>query len=228
MRKLSTFAMSKKLIEELELKDNVTLVGAAGFSKTLLSRSLILTDDLVAADGGANFLPKHLVPKYILGDLDSIASPEKWVEKGSKLIKINDQDSTDFDKCISAIKSKKIIALGFMEQRLDHFLAVCNSLVRHKRLIFLVGKRDIIFHLPNEFSIKLPIHSRVSLFPFKEINTVKAVGLKYPVEDTIFSPIGKIGTSNVSTSENIKISYKGSGMLGIFSSRHLDIFYNSM
>ena len=182
----------------------------------------------MAADGGANFLPTRLVPKYILGDLDSIVSPELWVGKGSKLIKINDQDSTDFDKCISAIKSKKIIALGFMDQRLDHFLAVCSSLVRHRRLIFLVGKRDIIFHLPNEFSIKLPIHSRVSLFPFKEINTVKAVGLKYPVEDTIFSPIGKIGTSNVSTSENIKISYKGSGMLGIFSSRHLDIFYNSM
>ena len=220
--------MSKQLIEALELKDNVTLVGAAGFSKTLLSRSLILTEDLVAADGGANFLPTHIVPKYILGDLDSIKFPEKWVIKGSKLIKINDQDTTDFDKCISAIKSKKIVALGFTDQRLDHFLAVCTSLVRHKRLIFLVGKRDIIFHLPNDFSIKLPIHSRVSLFPFKEINTVEAVGLKYPVEDTIFSPIGKIGTSNVSTRENIKISYKGSGMLGIFSSRHLDIFYNSM
>ena len=228
MQKFGTFAMSKKLIEPLELTENVTLVGGAGFSKSLLLQSLILTDDLVAADGGANFLPTRLVPKYILGDLDSIVSPDLWVAKGSKLIKINDQDSTDFEKCISAIKSKKIIALGFMDQRLDHFLAVCSSLVRHRRLIFLVGKRDIIFHLPNEFSIKLPIHSRVSLFPFKEINTVKAVGLKYPVEDTIFSPIGKIGTSNVSTSENIKISYKGSGMLGIFSSRHLDIFYNSM
>lgn len=215
------------MIETLLLKDNVTLVGGAGFSKTLLSRSLTLTEDLVAADGGANFLPKHLVPKYIIGDLDSIVSPAKWVGKGSKLIKINDQDSTDFDKCISAIKSKKIIALGFMDQRLDHFLAVCASIVRHKRLIFLVGQRDIIFHLPNDFCIKLPINSRVSLFPFKEINTVEAVGLKYPVEDTIFSPIGKIGTSNVSTGENIRISYKGSGMLGIFSNRHLDIFYNS-
>ena len=80
--------MSKKFIEALDLKDNVTLVGAAGFSKTLLSQSLVLTEDLVAADGGANFLPTHLVPKYILGDLDSIASPEKWVGKGSKLIKI--------------------------------------------------------------------------------------------------------------------------------------------
>ena len=215
------------MIETLLLKDNVTLVGGAGFSKTLLSRSLTLTEDLVAADGGANFLPKHLVPKYIIGDLDSIVSPAKWVGKGSKLIKINDQDSTDFDKCISAIKSKKIIALGFMDQRLVHFLAVCTSIVRHKRLIFLVGQRDIIFHLPNDFCIKLPINSRVSLFPFKEINTVEAVGLKYPVEDTIFSPIGKIGTSNVSTGENIRISYKGSGMLGIFSNRHLDIFYNS-
>ena len=220
--------MSNKLIEALELGDNVTLVGGAGFSKTLLSESLILADDLVAADGGANFLPTQSVPKYIIGDLDSIVSPEKWVERGSKLVRINNQDSTDFDKCISAIKSKKIIALGFMDQRLDHFLAACNSLVRCKRQIFLIGKRDIIFHLPNEFSIKLPINSRVSLFPFEDIKNVQAVGLKYPVEDVSFSPIGKIGTSNVSTSENIKISYKGSGMLGIFSSRYLDIFYNSM
>ena len=220
--------MSNKLIKTLELKDAVTLVGGAGFSKGLLSRSLVLAEDIVAADGGANFLPACSVPKYILGDLDSIVSPEKWIEKGSELIKMSDQDSTDFDKCMSVIKSKKIIALGFMDQRLDHFLAACNSLVRCKRQIFLIGKRDIIFHLPNEFSTKLPINSRVSLFPLKEIKKVEAVGLKYPVEDIIFSPVGTIGTSNVSTTENIRISYVGSGMLGIFSSRHLDIFYNSM
>ena len=220
--------MSNKWIKPLELDENVTLVGGAGFSKNLLLRSLALTEDLVAADGGANFLPVCSVPKYILGDLDSIVSPEKWTEKGSKLIKMCDQDSTDFDKCISVIKSKKIIALGFMDQRLDHFLAVCSSLVKLRRCIFMVGKRDVIFHMPNDFSIKLPINSRVSLFPLNEIKTVQAVGLKYPVENLNFSPMGKIGTSNISTSENIRISYQGSGMLGIFSSRHLDIFYNSI
>ena len=220
--------MSKKLEKRLDLRDDVTLVGGAGFSKTLLSKSLPLTDDLVAADGGANFLPTHTVPKYIIGDLDSIRFPEKWVEKGSELIKIEDQDSTDFDKCTSLIRSKKIIALGFMEQRLDHFLAVCSSLVKNRRLIFVVGKRDVMFHLPNDLSVKLPINSRVSLFPLNEIKTVEAVGLKYPVEKLQFSPMDKIGTSNVSTRENIRISYDGSGMLGIFSSRHLDILYNSM
>ena len=220
--------MSNKFIKTLQLKDAVTLVGGAGFSKDLLSKSLVLAEDIVAADGGANFLPACSVPKYIIGDLDSIVSPEKWIEKGSKLIKMSDQDSTDFDKCISVIDSKKIIALGFMDQRLDHFLAVCSSLVKSRRLIFVVGKRDVIFHLPNDLSIKLPINSRVSLFPLNEIKTVEAVGLKYPVENLKFSPMGKIGTSNISTSENIRISYQGSGMLGIFSSRHLDIFYNSM
>ena len=220
--------MSKKFEKRLELGDAVTLVGGAGFSKTLLSKSLALTDDLVAADGGANFLPTHTVPKYIIGDLDSVRSQDKWVGKGSELIKIKDQDSTDFDKCISLIKSKKIIALGFMDERQDHFLAVCSSLVKCNRRILLVGKRDIIFHLPNELTIKLPVNSRVSLFPFKEIRTVEAAGLKYPVESIVFSPVGTIGTSNVSTRENIRISYDGSGMLGIFSSRHLDILYNSM
>ena len=162
--------MSKKFEKRLELGDAVTLVGGAGFSKTLLSKSLALTNDLIAADGGANFLPTHTVPKYIIGDLDSIRSPEKWVGKGSELIKIEDQDSTDFDKCTSLIKSKKIIALGFMDQRLDHFLAVCSSLVKNRRVIFVVGKRDVIFHLPNDLSIKLPVNSRVSLFPLKEIS----------------------------------------------------------
>ena len=99
--------MSNELIEELELGDDVTLVGGAGFSKTLLSESLILASDLVAADGGANFLPAQSVPKYIIGDLDSVVFSKKWVEKGSKLVRIDDQNTTDFDKCISAIKSKK-------------------------------------------------------------------------------------------------------------------------
>ena len=71
-------------------------------------------------------------------------------------------------------------------------------------------------------------NSRVSLFPLNEIKTVQAVGLKYPVENLNFSPMDKIGTSNISISENIRISYQGAGMLGIFSSRHLDIFYNSL
>ena len=83
--------MSKKFEKILELGDAVTLVGGAGFSKTLLSKSLAITDDLVAADGGANFLPTHTVPKYIIGDLDSIRSPEKWVGKGSELINIKTQ-----------------------------------------------------------------------------------------------------------------------------------------
>ena len=81
--------MSNELIKTLELKDAVTLVGGAGFSKDLLSRSLVLAEDIVAADGGANFLPACIIPKYIVGDLDSIVSPEKWIEKGSKLIKIS-------------------------------------------------------------------------------------------------------------------------------------------
>ena len=57
--------MSKKLEKRLELGDAVTLVGGAGFSKTLLSKSLALTNVRVAADGGANFLPTHTVRKYI-------------------------------------------------------------------------------------------------------------------------------------------------------------------
>ena len=66
--------MSKKLEKRLDLRGDVTLVGGAGFSKTLLSKSLSLTNDLIAADGGANFLPTHTAVSYTHLTLPTICS----------------------------------------------------------------------------------------------------------------------------------------------------------
>ena len=201
----------------------VTLLGGAGFSEDELKKSLRLAPELVAADGGANFLRhgKH-IPAYILGDFDSVEGIKKWESQGTKIFKIAEQNSTDFEKCIRSIKAPKFICLGFANERLDHFLAVCSALIKSNKPIFILGNRDLIFHLPTKFNFELPIHSRVSLYPLKEISSMSSKGLKYPLGGIKFSPADRIGTSNLSVCNEIEISYEGGGMLVILSKEHLE------
>ena len=208
---------------KLNFQRSVTLLGGAGFSEDELMRSLRLAPELVAADGGVNYLKygKH-IPAYILGDCDSVEDMKKWEAKGTKILKITEQDSTDFEKCIRSIKAPKFIGLGFAAERLDHFLAVCSALIKFDKIIFIVGDRDLIFHLPNKFNFDLPMHSRVSLYPLREISSMSSKGLKYPLKGIKFSPTDRIGTSNLSVCNQIEISYKGGGMLAILAKDHLE------
>ncbi len=215
--------MIAKRDKKLNFPRAVTLLGGAGFSEDELKKSLRLAPELVAADGGANFLKYgKYIPAYIVGDFDSVEDIKKWESKGTKILKIAEQDSTDFEKCIRSINAPKFICLGFANERLDHFLAVCSALIRSNKPIFILGNRDLIFHLPTKFNLELPIHSRVSLYPLREINSMNSKGLKYPLKGIKFSPANRVGTSNLSVCDEIEISYEGGGMLAILSKEHLE------
>ena len=142
----------------------------------------------------------------VFGESLSVEDMKKWEAKGTKILKITEQDSTDFEKCIRSIKAPKFICLGFANERLDHFLAVCSALIKSNKPIFILGNRDLIFHLPTKFNFELPIHSRVSLYPLKEISSMSSKGLKYPLKGIKFSPADRIGTSNLSVCSEIEIS----------------------
>ena len=215
--------MGSEKHRKLNFQRGVTLLGGAGFSKDELKQSLRLAPELVAADGGANYLKYgKYIPAYIIGDCDSVEGIKKWESKGAKILKITEQDSTDFEKCIRNIIAPKFICLGFANERLDHFLAVCSALIKSKKPIFILGNRDLIFHLPAKFKFELPINSRISLYPLREISSMSSKGLKYQLKGIKFSPADRIGTSNLSVCNEIEISYKGGGMLAIISKEHLE------
>ena len=215
--------MVDKKYRRLKFQRAVTLLGGAGFSECELRKSLRLAPELVAADGGVNYLKSGKdIPSYIVGDCDSAKDIKKWEIKGTKVLKITEQNSTDFEKCVRNINAPKFICLGFANERLDHFLAVCSALIKTKKPIFIVGNRDLIFHLPAKFNFDLPMHSRVSFYPLKEISSISSKGLKYPLKGIKFSPADRIGTSNISVCNKIEISYKGGGMLAILSKKHLE------
>ena len=195
----------------------VTIIGGAGFSKEDLDDCLVYGPTLISADGGANNLDvNEYKPDYIIGDLDSLRDKNFWTNSGSKLIKIKEQDTTDFEKCLYSVDAASYFCVGFIGHRTDHFLSVCSSIVKyHFKKVILLGRHDIIFHMPKIFEIDLPLNTRVSLYPLQKITGVNDIGLRWPISGMKFDPLKLVGTSNMTIMGKVKVSLSNNGMLMI-------------
>ena len=149
----------------------------------------------------------------IIGDLDSLTNLEVWRESGTEIVQVDDQDTTDFEKCVNRITCDPIIGLGFLGGRLDHELAVLDTLIANPgRSIVLIGSEDAVIHCPREISLDLPIGSRLSLYPFRDVTGRKSEGLRWSIEGLSFSPGRKIGTSNEVTGP-VRLGVEGEGLV---------------
>jgi thiamine pyrophosphokinase len=115
----------------------------------------------IVADGAANLLYDHdplLVPDYILGDFDSISTDVlDYYKERSKVVQVDDQNSTDFQKCINKIIeiesggvgvesniNSSIFAIGALSGRLDHTMSCLHTLMQYPyRRIFLISTDSI-------------------------------------------------------------------------------------
>ena len=169
---------------------------------------------MVAADGGADrLLALGAEPEAVIGDFDSISKAAQRRLAG-RLFPIREQVTTDFDKALRSIDAPFVLGLGFAGQRLDHGLAVLNGLVRHpdKRCVILSGT-DVTFLAPQELSLRLPVGSRLSLFPMAAVEG-ESEGLRWPLDGFRFAPSGLIGTSN-EVSGPVRLRFSAAVMLVI-------------
>ena len=175
----------------------ITLVGGAPVEAELLVEGLHLAPKTVAADGGAKTLFDHgHSPLAVIGDLDSLAPSLQAQVPPERLHCIAEQDSTDFEKCLSRIEAPLVIGLGFLGGRVDHQMAVQSVLDRYAyQRCLLIGTRDVVCVVPPQFALDLPVGTRVSLFPMAPTK-VTSQGLYWPTDELEFSPNGQIGTSN--------------------------------
>ena len=194
--------------------DPVAIFGGGEISEECLNLAFGLRGPLVAADGGASaILNNGRIPDAVIGDLDSITSKDRSRIPEDRIIELAEQETTDFHKCLRLISAPFSVAVGFTGDRMDHSLAALNALVSvsdHRCLI--LGPKDICLHLDKPISLALPIGSRVSLFPMGTV-TARSSGLKWPLDDLLFSPGGLIGTSNITVDEEIHIATDSTGML---------------
>lgn len=200
----------------------VTLLGGGVVGADDLALALARAPVLVAADGGAGVaLAAGHVPDAVIGDMDSLAPADRARLTG-RLFQIDEQDSTDFDKALRSVEAPLVLAVGFAGARIDHELAAYHTLVtRPDRACVILGGSDIVFHVTGEMGLDLPVGTRLSLFPMGEVRG-RATGLRWPIDDLVFHPASRIGTSNATVTPRVTLRFDSAGMLAIVPRAHLD------
>lgn len=177
----------------------VTLVGGAPVASEDLEWALSRAPRLIAADGGADtLLHAGHTPEAVIGDLDSLSVASRAALPQHILHHVTDQNSTDFEKCLSMIKAPLIVGLGFLGARLDHSLAALSCLARYPAPCILLGPSDVAFAAPAVLRLDLAPGTRVSLFPMRPIKGASK-GLRWAIDGLHLDPSGRIGTSNEAT-----------------------------
>lgn len=175
----------------------ITMVGGAPVARADLDAALRLAPVVVAADGGADTaLDAGITPRAVIGDFDSIGPQARARLSDDILHPFDDQDTTDFEKCLARVSAPLLIGLGFTGARIDHHMAACNALSRYAgQRCVLLGSDDLMFLCPPVLGLPLEPGCRVSLFPMGAVEGASD-GLEWPIGGINFAPDGRIGTSN--------------------------------
>lgn len=202
----------------IDSPENVTLVGGGGVTASCLKDALNLGNRLIGADGGADMAMEfgHM-PELVIGDLDSLTDQTRAAMGEARVHHIAEQDSTDFEKCLSRIRARLVLGVGFLGKRLDHQLSVLNVLVRYQsQPCLLLGQDDVVFAAPPgaELTLPLVVGTRVSLFPLMPVSG-ESTGLRWPIAGLDFAPGGLIGTSNEAEASPVRLQFQGPGMVVI-------------
>ena len=219
-------AMNAPIVQS---SDGVTLVGGGPVSRAEFRLAIKRAPRIVAADSGADrALAAGFTPEAVVGDFDSISDAAKARLGPGRLFPIPEQMTTDFDKALRSVAAPFTLALGFAGARVDHGLAVFNSLVRHpSRRCIVIGPRDVIFHAPPHLDLTLKPGDRLSLFPMQPV-TGQSTGLEWPIDGLDFAPHAMIGTSNRVTAHRVTLRMDGPGMLVILPRARLDAALRSL
>lgn len=217
-----------KLPQIVNNATKLTLLGGGSVERADLDRGLSIAPVLVAADGGANIaFDWDVRPEAVIGDLDSVERLSADA-LGVPLVYVDDQNSTDLEKCLSLTHAGVVLGVGFFGGRLDHQVAALNalSLVRD-RCVVLIGEEDIVFRVPDSISLGLSLNDRVSLFPMSEC-AATSTGLKWALQGLPFRPNGQIGCSNAAVGGEVTVQIVSGDMLMILPKHQLMTVVNAL
>ena len=176
----------------------LVIVGGGAVDADLMRDLYLAGAHLVGADGGADaIVAAGLKPEAIIGDFDSLENPDGWLGR-TRLIRVPEQETTDFEKALYCTRAPVTIALGMTGRRFDHTLAALDAVTRHgkDRVIILVDEADLAMALSGPFSFEVDPHERVSVHPLLPIRFKRSVGLRYPLDGIRLAAGERTGTSN--------------------------------
>ncbi|MEM7189189.1 MAG: thiamine diphosphokinase [Pseudomonadota bacterium] len=209
----------------LRFSGPITLVGGGALERSHLDAALALAPTLIAADGAADRLAGwNVTPAAVIGDMDSISDPAAWDEMTSEVLRLEEQETTDFEKCLYATEAPFYIGAGFTGRRVDHALAVFHAMLRYpEKTVVLIGEAEAIALVPasRRIQVELPLQTVVSLYPLCPVKAVWSDGLAWPVDGMNFAPGHQIGTSNHASKQQVGLQVDGPGLLMMIPAEHL-------
>ncbi len=202
------------------------------------ARALLRSDDFIlAADGGTHHaLALGVVPRIIIGDLDSITDQErrKIKEAGTEVIEYpRDKNETDLELAIQhalTLKPSEIIIVAALGDRLDQTFGNI-ALLSDPQLSTLRGPQGIAFNLRLDDGVEAIFFCRdqaqvagrrgdlVSLIPWGgPVAGIRTEGLRWPLANETLVPHKTRGISNELLVETATIQIQ-SGLLLIVHRR---------
>ena len=175
----------------------VTLVGGGEIGAHDLQEALRLAPTCVAVDGGADaVLAAGLRPEAVIGDLDSLSDTARDGIDPSRVLFVDDQNTTDFEKALQHVTAPAYVCVGFTGARNDHHLAACHALLANPaKPAVLLSASEIILLAPPRLSLPAQEGDVISLFPLQRV-TGQSSGLAWPIDGLVLEPGKRIGTSN--------------------------------
>lgn len=176
---------------------------------------------LIAADGASNkLIDRGIIPNFIIGDLDSIE--KKHLANKYNILQIADQNTTDFEKCLSKMEEKNFfpcLVLGISGGEVDHAIYNLNCFMRHAKeqeLIFLDidENHKMKYGVPvfERYEISEQKGKTISLLPFPEA-TVSTNGLKWELTASNLSVTTIASVRNVVQSKLATINVHSGSLL---------------
>ena len=209
----------------VKFRQPATVVGGGELSRSVLEDALALAPAVIAADGAADRLTAvGVAPDAVIGDMDSLSCPEHWKETTAEFLRIEEQDSTDFEKCLYATDAPFYLAVGFTGRRMDHSLAALHvMLARPEKQVALLGEHDVIVPVPGgrEIILDLPDGAVVSFFPLAPATGIKSQGLRWSIDGLRMEAGQQIGTSNQASGGPVRFAFDRDGVFLMIASEFL-------
>lgn len=169
-------------------------------------------DVVIAADGAADTLMSlGIDPDIVIGDLDSLRVDSRE-ELREKLVQVEDQDSTDFQKALAyaceQCSAVSVAVLAYEGKRVDHMLsAIFASAGYAGRVRLRLISGDSQGHVLGEGAHRLTTRAalRVSLLPLGEVRIEQGDGLEYAVTGLSLAIGGRDGVSNRAVGDEVAL-----------------------
>lgn len=169
---------------------------------------LLVGIPLIAADGAYNSLNKlDIHPMAIVGDMDSVDSMHD--DALTNFVKIESQETNDFEKCIEYIANKgyeNILIIGFAGGLLEHAMNNTSILMKYSSkydfTIYHEGRYSFLVENSSQFQVDN--NEIISLIPYPKVN-LTTKNLKWELNHESLELGKREGARNIATSDSFSL-----------------------